>query len=93
MGKALADYQIASVKVQTSASAAKGYFGGVNTVFYDKEEDIAKWSGKLVPYCFVIQPVLCPVDPYVQAEVQVEDEAANGAVIVDCYGLEERGGE
>lgn len=93
VGKALADYQIASVKVQTSASAAKGYFGGVNTVFYDKEEDIAKWSGKLVPYCFVIQPVLCPVDPYVQAEVQVEDEAANGAVIVDCYGLQERGGE
>ena len=61
--------------------------------FYDKENDIAKWSEKLIPDSFAVQPVLRPVDSSVQAEVQVEDEAANGAVVVDCYGVEERGGK
>lgn len=90
VGKSLAGYQIASLKIRTSVPAGQGYSGGVNVEFYDKEKDIAKWSGKLLPGCFAVQPVLRPVNPSVQAEVQVEDEAANGAVVVDCYGLEER---
>ena len=93
VGKSLADYRITSVKVKTSSPAAEGDSGGVHVQFYDKENDIAKWSGKLIPDSFAIQPALRPADSSVCAEVQVEDEAANGAVVVDCYGLEERGGE
>lgn len=91
VGKSLVDYRITSVKVKTSSPAAKGYSGGVHMQFYDKENDIARWSGKLIPDSFAVQPVLRPADSSVRAEVQVEDEAANGAVVVDCYGVEERG--
>lgn len=93
VGKSLADYQIGSVKVKTSSPAESGYSGGVHVQFFDKENDIARWNKKLIPEIFAVQPVLFPVDPSVRAEVQVEDEAANGAVVVDCYGSEERGGE
>ncbi len=93
VGKSLVDYGITSVKVKASSPAGQGYSGGVHMQFYDKENDIAKWSEKLIPDSFAVQPVLRPVDSSVQAEVQVEDEAANGAVVVDCYGVEERGGK
>lgn len=93
VGKSLADYQIAAIKVQTSKPTPQGYSGGVNMRFYDKEKELAQWSEKLIPECLAIQPVLCPVNSSVRAEVQVEDEAISGTVVVDCYELEERGGE
>ncbi len=86
--KSLADYKIASMKVQTSTPMSKGYSGGVNVHFYDKENDIAQWSKKLIPDNLAIQPLLCPVKLYVEAEVQVEDEAVGGIVVVDCYEME-----
>lgn len=92
-GKALADYEIGSMKVQTSDSTPQGYVGGVNMYFYDKENDIAKWSKKLIPDNLAVQPLLCPVKPDVRAEVQVEEEAVGGTVVVDCYEMEERGVE
>ena len=57
--------------------------------FYDKEEDIEKRRGRLIPDRFAVQPALRPVDPYVRTEVQIEEEAVNGGVLVDCYETEE----
>lgn len=89
VGKSVGDYRITALKVQRSAPAAKGYSGGVNMEFYDKEEDIKKRRGRLIPDRFTVQPALRPVDPYVRTEVQIEEEAVNGGVLVDCYETEE----
>ncbi len=85
VGKSLADYRIAALKVQTSHSVPKGVSGGVTMQFFDEESDIAKWNGKLIAEKLAVQPVLCPVDPDLRAEAEVEEEGTGSSVIVDCF--------
>ncbi len=85
VGKSLADYRIAALKVQTQQPVPQGVTGGVTMQFFDEENDIAEWSGKLIPEKLAVQPVLCPVDPSMRAEAEVEEEGTGASVVVDCF--------
>lgn len=85
--KALADYQVTSVKVQTSSAAPRGYSGGVSMHFYEEETEIAEWTDKLIPEELAIQPLLCPADTSIWSEVEVEDEDTGASTLVKCYGM------
>lgn len=86
VNRTMGDYRIISIKVQTTTSVPAENVGGASVQFYDEAEEIAKWADALVPEELAIQPVLCPADTSIQAEVEIEEEDTSSTIMVKCYG-------
>lgn len=54
--------------------------------FYEEEAEIAEWADRLVPEELAVQPLLCPADASIWAEVEVEDEDTGASALVRCFG-------
>ncbi|MGF0032676.1 DUF6449 domain-containing protein [Bariatricus sp. SGI.154] len=85
VGRTLRDYRIISIKIQTTTSVPAGHVGGALVRFYDEADEIAKWAETLVPEELAIQPVLCPADTSIQAEVEIEEEDTSSTTVIKCY--------
>lgn len=82
--KLFVDYPISSIQIE---KGTQGLQRSVN--FYTEEKEVAAWAESLVPSDLAVQPILCPVDPSVRAEVEAEDVQTGSAVIVRCYGRQD----
>lgn len=86
VNRTLSDYQIISIKMQTVTPVPAGYVGGASVQFYDEADEIDRWADVLVPEDLAIQPVLCPADTSIRAEVEIEEEDTSSTVMVRCCG-------
>ena len=82
MGKQIKDYKIVGLKVKNMPSGT----GNTGVRFYQEEEDLEAWRGKLVPEDLAIQPILHPVDGRTYAEAEIKDEDTSSVTITQCYG-------
>ena len=86
VGKQLEDYKIVGLKIKNIPSGAGQRTGNTGVRFYQEEEDLEAWRGKLVPEDLAIQPILHPVDGQTYAEAEIEDEDTSSVTITQCYG-------
>lgn len=86
VGKELKDYPMISAKVEQTSGVEGVIVGGSTQKFYEDEKELREWSEKLIPDVFAVQPLFCPADLSVEAEVQVEDMETNSVIDVECYG-------
>ncbi|NSI88617.1 ABC-2 transporter permease [[Clostridium] scindens] len=82
VGKQIKDYKIVGLKVKNMPSGT----GNTGVRFYQEEEDLEAWRGKLVPEDLAIQPILHPVDGRTYAEAEIKDEDTSSVTITQCYG-------
>ncbi len=86
MGKQIEDYKIVGLKVKNMPSGTGKRTGNTGIRFYQEEEDLEAWRGKLVPEDLAIQPILHPVDGRTYAEAEIKDEDTSSVTITQCYG-------
>ncbi|WP_418390510.1 DUF6449 domain-containing protein [[Clostridium] scindens] len=86
VGKQIEDYKIVGLKVKNMPSGTGKRTGNTGIRFYQEEEDLEAWRGKLVPEDLAIQPILHPVDGRTYAEAEIKDEDTSSVTITQCYG-------
>ena len=84
--KQVTDYPMKGITLWKTGVSAEGSSGGVTMHRLEAEKELAEWRGRLVPKEFCIQPILCPADTQVDAEVEVTEKESGAVIYVECYG-------